>query len=184
MISSYKDFTIEVINDESYTHESVDNISSYNIEYGDGDSYNSSSKHGIRISKDGQEISSSIIYEVGGSTTIHERSYLIKNDSIFICCGSMIYSLTLPMLKLNWCKELDMATCFGIYEFENDFIIHGEVEISRLSENGTIKWTFSARDIFVSMNGKKEFEIIGDTIKLIDFGNYEYILDADGNEIK
>jgi hypothetical protein len=184
MISCYKDFTIEVINDGSYTHGSADNISSYEIEYYDGDSSHTSSKHGIRISKDDEEISSAIICVGGGMTGIHKQAYIIKGDSIFICCGSMIYSLSLPILNLNWCKELDMATCFGIYEFENDFIIHGEVEISRLTETGDIKWQFSGRDIFVTLDGKKEFEIIGDTIKLIDFENYEYILDANGKEIK
>jgi len=184
MTSTYKEFTIEVTNDDRYTTGSADNYPSYHYQYlSDIESW-FSAKHGIRVAKDETEIASAIICETyGGSTTIHKRSYVLKDDAIFICCGAKIYSLQLPTLQLNWNKELDTATCFGIYEFENDFLIHGEMEISRLSADGVIKWKFSARDIFVSINGKKEFEIIGDKIKLIDFEDYEYTLNADGEVI-
>ena len=184
MATDYKDFRIEVFDDESYTPNSTDNINSYKIEYIESNDEFGINQHGIRIFKDETEISSAIICEHGGGTGTHKNSYLIKDNSIRICCGFMIYSLNIPILELDWKKQLDMATCFGIYEFEDDYIIHGELEISRLTKSGDIKWQFSGRDIFVNINGKKEFEIIGKTIKLIDFGNYEYVIDENGKEIK
>lgn len=185
MVSYYKDFIVEIIDEPNYSFGSVDNSFVYDIEYFDKMyTYEFGSKHGIRISCNGEKIRSAIISGHGGQTGIHVKSYSIKNDAIFICCGSSIYSLTIPSLKLNWTKELDMVTCFGIYEFENDFIIHGEIDISRLTPGGDIKWQFSGRDIFVNIENKKEFEIAGDVIKLTDFGNFTYILDGNGKEIK
>lgn len=184
MVTDYEDFKIEVFNDESYTPGSSDNITSYNIEYIDNKDEFRINQHGIRVFENAVEISSAVIGGHGGGTTVHKNSYIIKNYSILICCGSMVYSLSIPTLKLNWKKQLDMATCFGIYEFDDDFIIHGEVEISRLTKNGEIKWQFSSRDIFVTLDEKRSFDIVGKTIKLIDFENYEYVIDGNGKEIK
>jgi hypothetical protein len=183
MIIHYKDFTVNIINENNYTFDSADNVLPYEAEYGSLNHLHSN-KHGIRILRDEHEISSAIICANGVGTSVHETSFIIKNDSLYICCGEQIFSLNIPSLTLNWNKEVDTATCFEIYEFENDFIIHGELEITRLTETGEIKWHFSARDIFVNINGKKEFEIIGNTIKLVDWGNYEYILDGDGKEVQ
>jgi len=185
MTTHYKNFKIEIINEPDYTPGSADNLITYALVYPDKTSdYRNLSKHGIRIMQDGKEISSALISAGGGFTGIHEKSFLIKNDTLFICCGSEVYSLEIPSLKLNWNKEIDTATCFEIYEFEDDFIVHGEVEISRVTNSGTIKWQFSGRDIFVSVNGKKEFEITGNTIKLTDFQNFQYALNSDGKQIK
>lgn len=184
MVTVYKDFRIEVFNDESYKPGSSDNITSYNIEYIDNKDEYIINQHGIRVFENKIEISNAIIRGQGAGTGIHRNSYVIKDDYILICCGSMVYSLSIPTLKLNWKKQLDMATCFGIYEFDDDFIIHGEVEISRLTKNGEIKWQFSSRDIFVTLDEKRSFDIVGKTIKLIDFENYEYVIDGNGKEIK
>jgi len=182
MITNYKDYTIEVINDSEHTVGNVDNLRNYSKVYTSNLSHENC-KHGIIIKQNDEIISSAIICEIGISMRILENSFLIKNDSIFICCERKIYSLAIPELNLNWSIECDLATCFGIHEFEDDFIIHGETEISRLTERGLIKWQFNGRDIFVTMDGQKDFEIIGNTIKLKDFENNDYILNGNGNEI-
>ncbi|MCQ6957984.1 hypothetical protein [Mucilaginibacter aquariorum] len=141
------------------------------------------SKYGVRVIKNDTETSSALVCSDGLSTTVHPTSYVIKNDIIFLCCGRHVYALDIPVLQLKWFKELDPATCIEIYSFEDGFIIHGEISISRVTLAGEIKWEFSARDIFVNLNGHKEFEITGGQIKLVDFENYEYILDANGKVI-
>ena len=184
MISHYKDFEIQVDDDLSYTHNSADNIMSYDKAYIDDDKYyQPNSKHGIRVFENETLISSAIICESGGITSIHDRLFVVFGDAIFICCSDTVYALTIPHLELKWRKKLDSATCFEIYSFEGDLIVHGEISISRVTPEGEIKWEFSARDIFVNLNGHKEFEIIGGQIKLVDFENYEYILDANGEVI-
>jgi hypothetical protein len=184
MICYYKDFEIEVANESDYTPGSADNVRSYNILHTNNtDIYTATAKHGIIVRKDEIEVANAIVIGTGGATGVYENSYLVKNDAIQICCANLIYSLNIPDLSLKWTAEPDIATCFSIYNFQDDFIIHGEIEISRLTEKGIILWTFSGRDIFVNVNGKKEFEIIGDTIRLVDFQDYEYVLDANGKEL-
>jgi hypothetical protein len=150
----YLDFRIEIVDDPIYSLNSTDNISNYDQEYFDDKPYSdrnySNSKHGIRVFKNDLELSSAIICEVGGATTIHENSCLIKDGLLFICCSDKIYALSLPDLKLKWKKRLDPATCFGIYSFQGDLVVHGELQITRVDINGIEKWSFGARDIFVT----------------------------------
>ena len=46
-------------------------------------------------------------------------------------------------------------TNFTIYKFKDDFIIHGELEIFRITKLGDIKWSFSGKDIWVNIEGKQ-----------------------------
>lgn len=177
---AYLDFKIIIRDDHQY---SPDSIVSYSHIYTESSDYRPNSNYAILVYKKDKLFSSAIIIETGGATIIHDKSFLVKNDTMFICCGNMVYALKLPNLSLKWKEKLDDATCFGICEFHGDLVVHGEVEISRLGLNGKIKWQFSARDIFVTLDGRNAFEIIGDTINLLDFEGYEYHLDSDGNEI-
>lgn len=183
----YNDYIIDLINDDNFTLNSTDNITSYLIEYFDGtnmeDRFYPTSKYGIRIIKDDLEINSAIICEIGTGTTIHKNSFVINNDNLMICCADKVYSIGLPDLKLNWKNRIDPATCFGIYKFEDDFIVHGELEISRINIKGEIKWQFGARDIFVLPDGSRAFSIIDNKIHIKDWENNEYILDSNGMEI-
>src|SRR5690349_7838007 len=87
-----------------------------------------------------------------------------------LCCYSN------PGNDLIWKVKADHDTFFGIYPLENDFIIHGEINIYRIDENGNIKWEWAGRDIWVTINGMSPFEMKKDHIILQDFGNYIYEL--------
>ncbi|MBC3847035.1 hypothetical protein H8K90_11635 [Winogradskyella echinorum] len=142
--------------------------------------YQPSSKYGIRITENDFEKCSVLLLESGGTTEISENSFLIKNDRIYICCSDQIYSLNLADLSANWRKQYDVATCFGIYEFDEDFIVHGEIQVSRIDKNGNTKWNFSTSDIFVNPDGKTEFKIVENRIELIDWEGYKYRLNGEG----
>jgi hypothetical protein len=183
----YKDFTIEIIDDSYYTLNSSDNIVSYDLEYFEGktntDRVYPTSKHGIRISKDQVELRSAIICELGGFTTIHNNSFIVANDAILICCCEKIYSLSIPELQLNWKKRFDPSTCFAIYSFQTDYIIHGELQITRIDREGNEKWKFLGRDIWVTKEGKESIHLKNNTIELMDWVGYAYELDADGKVV-
>jgi len=182
-----KQYIIKIENLPNYTLNSQDNIQEFKLQYFNGsqneDRFYPTSKHGIRIFENDEEINSAIICEVGGATGIHTNSFLIEEDNILICCCDKVYSLKIPDLSINWAKRLDPATCFGIYKFKGDLIIHGELQISRIDFQGNQKWKFGARDIFVTPDGEESFKIVGEIIKLKDWEGYEYILDESGNEI-
>lgn len=180
-MTSYKEFEIEVLNEPDYEPESVEDSNRYAAVHSDPeDTYRPNSKHGIRVSHDGAEIASAIVLGYAGATGIGENSYVVTDDVILICCSNQVYALALPELSLRWSKQLDFATCFGVYEFEDDFIIHGEVDISRITINGDIKWQFSGADIFVNLDGELSFDIVDREIKLIDFLGNKYTLNGDG----
>ena len=182
MISEYKSFVVEIADETNYGSGPADNLNSHDTIY-DADSNIYQTKHSLSVFENNEKISSVLITGNAGGTTIHKQSFVIKNDEILICCSEMVYSFKLPKLTLNWSKAFDQATNFEIYTFKNDFIIHGEMSIFNVTSTGEVKWEFSARDIFVNLNGHKAFEIIGEQIKIIDFENYEYILDANGQVI-
>jgi hypothetical protein len=56
---SFKEYTIDIIDDSNYTLNSADNVIFYDIEYFDGmtntDRVYPTSKHGVRVNKDEDE---------------------------------------------------------------------------------------------------------------------------------
>ena len=184
MTVKYKDYSIDIVDDQTYSTNSADNLSHYNKIYFDGsinqDRFYPTSKHAIRIMQHDQELSSAIICEVGGGTTVHDKSFIIFDNSLYICCCDNVYSLKLPDLSINWSKRLDPATCLGIYSFDNNFIIHGELTISYIDKDGNVKWDFGARDIFVTQDGTDSIIFQSDKILLKDWGGYKYTLDKNG----
>jgi hypothetical protein len=184
MTTRFKEYTVDIIDDPTFNPGSADNLIGYETVYFDNTEYQPTSKHGIRVTKEGQSIGSAIICETGGATGIHDNSFLITADDLLICCCSTVYSFKLPLLTLNWKKELDPATCFAIYPFKDDFIIHGELEIKRINRAGNVKWDFSAKDIFVTQDGKEAVRLIGDRIEVTDWDGDKYILNVDGQVTK
>ena len=102
-----------------------------------------------------------------------------------ICCSSQIFNLSIPNLNLNWQTKADGATCFEIFELNQDFIIHGELEISRISKEGRIIWQRCGADIFTTIEGKEEnFKLTDKFIFATDWGNRNYQFDFEGNGIE
>lgn len=177
----YKDLTIEVIDEPTYTFGSSDNIFNYSKHYfGDGGTEYPTSKHGIRIYNDDQIIESCIIIGSGGATGIHQNSSLIDKDQLLLCCCNTIFCLTLEDLDLKWKVQADQATCFQIFQQQDDYIIHGELQVTKLDREGNQKWEFGGADIFVSIDNEQEFKLEPDGILLTDFAKTKYKIDFDG----
>lgn len=183
---NYKNFEIEVFDNPDYILNSTDNLRQYKKVYFEEQQENLSyaSKHAIIIKEFEIEISSSIICEVGGATGIHDNSFIIEDDKIWICACNKIYCLEIPSLELIWQKEFDSFTNFYIYKLEEDFIVHGELEIFRITKEGEIIWSFGGRDIWVNIEGKTELIIEKNAIRLFDFESNEYLIDFDGKQIE
>lgn len=184
---SYNDYKISITRDENFTINSTDNITSYQNVYYTGndndDRYFSTIKIAIKIYENSIELANALICEIGTYSGLTEKTCYIENNKIWICISDQIYCFEIPSLKLNWNKRIDYATNFTINKFEDDFIIHGEVEIVRIKKSGEIVWRFGGRDIWVNLNGKKEFVMEKDKICLIDFENNKYFINYNGVEI-
>lgn len=176
MTTKFRDYTVDIIDEPGFSPGSTDNLFKYDHVYYDEAEFQPTSKHGIKVTKSGQSISSAIICETAGATGIC--------NNLLVCCCDTVYSFRLPELTLNWKKELDLATCFGIFSFKDDFIIHGELAITRVASNGEIKWSFSAKDIFVKQDGTESLRLTNDRIEVIDWEGDKYVLDEQGQLTK
>lgn len=180
----YKGLTIEVLDEPTYKFGSADNNFTYSKHYfGDGATKYPTSKHGIKIYQEDQIIDSCIVIGSGGATGIHQNSSILDNEKLLISCCDTIFCLTLPSLELKWKTQADQATCFQIFKQQDDYIVHGELQVAKLDKDGKIKWEFGGTNIFVSIDNEEEFKIENDGILLTDFGKTKYKIDFDGNLI-
>lgn len=180
----YKDLTIEVLDEPTYKFGSADNNFVYSKTYfGDNAEQYPTSKHGIKIYRDDQMIDSCIIIGSGGATDVIQNSSLLDGDQLLLCCCDTVYSLTIPDLELKWKTQADQITCFQIFKHQNDYLIHGELQVTRIDKNGVKMWEFTGADIFVTADNEQEFVIEQDGILLTDFSGRTYKIDFDGKLI-
>lgn len=114
----------------------------------------------------------------------NSQSVKIENNNLILSLGLTFISIDLNEIVLNWKLEPDIAEVFEFYDLDNDYLLRGEVGIHRIDISGQVKWTFSATDIWVNMEGKAEVEIAKSSIKLLDFNSDHYEIDFNGKEIK
>jgi hypothetical protein len=182
-IYEYKGLTIEVSDDAMYQVDSADNKFKYSKHYfNDGAQDYPVSKHSIKIFKDDELLNDCIVIGSGGTTGIHAESSLINDDEILLCCCDTIICLSLLDLEVKWSTKSDEATCFGIYNLNEHYIVHGEIAISKLDKSGNKIWQFGGSDIFVSFDDDA-FKLNIDNIELKDFYGVKYKIDFDGNVI-
>ena len=138
----------------------------------------------VRICKDKEILKTVLLGSDGGGTVVHETSFIIEQDRVVMCCYDSIFCLSIADLKLLWKTQADSVTCFEIYKYKDSYIIHGELEISRLGRDGTILWQQSGADIFTTLEGGKDDLLITENyILATDWDNRKYKFDFDGNVI-
>lgn len=101
----------------------------------------------------------------------------------------------LTILQDDIVIQMDMASCcvikykkidtfsnlWHIYQFNDAFIVHGEIEIIRLNKYLEVVWSFSGSDIFVTIDIPHEaFQMCDDRIKLYDFNGNYYEINYEG----
>lgn len=177
-------YHIELVNESDYNPDSNDNMNTYSNDYLTESKFRLSTKIGIKVYENGTELNSAIIGAEGGATGLHKTSQIIESKRILICCSDSVFCLELPTLNLNWKTKVDEATAFEIFKIANGFIIHGELEITRIDDNGKIIWQNGGADIFVSQGGNGEFEVRADFVKATDWGNRIYKWNLNGVEIE
>jgi hypothetical protein len=174
---------IALMDEPLYTPGSADNLRSYSREYKLTDAGSRpSSRHALVLRDDDTSAQSVILLAGGGVTGLHEHSALILGDTCFVAVGDTLCSLALPSLELLWHRQVDTATCFGVYYSAKHhcLISHGELEIARLSLSGEVAWSSGGADIF-----SEGFELHPDYIEAVDFNRMVYRMDiATGASMK
>jgi outer membrane protein assembly factor BamB len=176
-------YRIDIYADQTFTEGSADNVNQYDLVYFDKSEYHFPSVFGIKMFQDDTLMKSAVIGSNGGGTGIHNTSTIIENNRVLVCCSDSIFCLSIPDLTLLWRTQADQATCFEIYKYQDSYIIHGELEISRLDKDGKILWQQSGADIFTTLDGKDSFIITDNYILVTDWGNRKYKFDFNGQSI-
>jgi outer membrane protein assembly factor BamB len=187
-IEHFQNKRIEIFEDKTYEYNSNNNLNKYSFEYlseiieNDGfDNY--SSKFGIVVKENYKIINSAIILASGGyAGPPGEGRYVIEDNFLIICCGDTLFSISLSELKLNWKVKIDDVTAFDINKMNNDYIIRGELAISRINKDGKIIWQKYGSDIFVRIDDKFYFEIIDNNIFTISWDGRKYKFNYDDGE--
>ena len=175
------EFEIELFKDELYSFNSADNVHQYDFIYISDEEY-STTQIGIKTYQAGSLLKSALISASGGGTGIHQTSFICEEEILTICCCDSVFCLSLPYLSLLWKTKADLATCFQIFKLGTGYIVHGEVEISRLASDGQIIWQQSGADIFTTFNYVNDSFVISDNyIIATDWGYRKYKFDLDGN---
>lgn len=177
----YRDFEIEIFNETLYAPNSRDNSKEYKHVYEDRhyEDYIYLTRHSIHILRDEEVLTSALLISSGGTTGIHETFSLIDDNKFLICCAHTIFCLALPDLDLLWHTKADSATCFEIFNYQDGYIVHGELEISRLDKHGSLIWQFGGTDIFVTTNRYGDFEVKGSLIIAKNWDGLEYTVDIE-----
>ena len=142
---------MELLDESDYHPDS--NLNKYLKNYLMESDFKLPTKIGIKILENGIELNSAIIGAEGGATGLHKTSQIVESNRILICCCDSVFCLEVPNLNLNWKTKVDTTSAFEIFKIENGFIIHGELEITRIDNDGKIIWQHGGADIFVSQNG-------------------------------
>lgn len=115
----------------------------------------------------------------GAPSRIGGRDAVCVQNNLMVIVGSFVICLSPDLQTLLWQRRCDFASCFGIYMLpsEQELIVHGECDITKLTANGEIVWQASGRDIFTG-----PFSLTSDAVFATDFYGAKYELRlADGD---
>ncbi len=176
-------YKITIDSDPTYRFGSADNINDYDLIHFPESEFRFTSVYGIKVFKDEVLIKSAVIGADGGATGIYENSAIIESDRLVICCSDSIFCLSIPDLNLIWKTKADIFTCFEIFKRQDNYIVHGELEITMIDRNGKVLWRQSGADIFVTPDGRDSFIMTDEYILATDWENNKYKFDFNGQII-
>ena len=175
-------YDICIEEDNTYTINSADN-KKYDYTYNPNDLTNNSfvKIFSLTINSNIQEIRVAIIGDFYSSS---EDCAILVDNNLTILQNDTILRIDASTGQLVCFKNIDtLGVNFSIYQVESGYIIYGEIEIIMLDFDFEVKWKFSARDIFVTLDNTKAFELCNDRIKLLDFEKNYYEIDFNGKLI-
>ncbi len=174
-------YIVTIDSKSAYVKGTTNNLYNYDADYWEDRGY-ADTLYDVAISLADRVLKRIVIGAGGGSTTIHDTSHILEPNRLTICCGDTVFCLSIPDLSLLWRVKADSATCFEIYKHKADYIVHGELEISRVSYDGRLIWQQGGADIFTNISsGGEDFFITDEYIFATDWNGKQYKFDFDGN---
>jgi hypothetical protein len=158
---------IRVVNEPTYSFGSPDNARRYPLEIELAPGSRPTSIHGVLL----DEVAVAVFSNGGGASAVHDHSALLMDSLLYLAIGDSVACLDLQASKMIWSVQVDSATCFGIYydDARRALISHGELEIARLTADGSILWQASGADVF-----SEAFALRPEFIEAVDFNQRAY----------
>lgn len=168
--------TVEMQDESEYSFGSTDNVRQYSHELLLGKVYRPTSIHGLVCIEAGERRGSVVLGVGGGATGVHGHSVALLETRCYVAVGDEIVCLAVPELSLLWHVQADQVTCFGVYldASASFLIVHGEMEISKLSLDGEKIWGYGGRDIFTG-----DLTLTSGSVLVTDFDGQQYSIDLE-----
>jgi len=137
---------VKIVNEPTYSFDSADNVRSYLFSENLCSKSSPVSVHGVLL----DEEPLAVFGAAGGATGVHRHSAFWLNECLYLAICDTVVCMGLRPFEVLWSLRVDSATCFGIYFHAetNSLLSHGELEITRFTEAGTILWQSGGHDIF------------------------------------
>lgn len=142
--TQYGDVTI--VDEPAYTFGSADNVRRYAWEQNFYGGRRPVSVHGVLLN--GAPLF--VFGGSGGATGVHAHSVLWLIDRLYLAVGCDVVCLSFQPPQILWSLRVDIATCLGVHYHPatNSLISHGELQVVRFREDGTIQWDSGGYEIF------------------------------------
>ena len=167
-------FVLRLFDDPAFSPAAMEEIRAGGREYSFCEGHQVSSRYGVSCREANGSVRTCVLLAAGGASKVGSHSAVIAGDRCFVAVGDRLCSLALPSLRLDWSKQVDSATCFGVYYSpDHDCLFsHGELEIVRVSLAGDIAWSAMGKDIF-----SEGFRLTPDFAEAVDFNGQVYHFD-------
>lgn len=167
---------VTIVDEPTYTFGSADNVRPYACAKNLSGGSRPVSVHGILLN----EAPLLVVGGSGGATGVHSHSALWLNNRLYVAVCDNVVCMSLQPPEILWSLRVDDATCFGIHFHQetNSLISHGELDVARFREDGTIQWRSGGYDIFTG-----RFSLAPGFIEAEDFyGNLHRFLYPNGKD--
>lgn len=159
-----------VIRDElSYKPNSADNMRRYDREFLLGPDLGRAV--GVEVHREGRRVRSAAMVTWVGVPAADEARALVRGDLLILALGPYVNAFGIPGLEPRWETHADPACVFALHPLAeaDDLIVHGELSISRLRLDGTVRWSQGGADIFTG-----GFAIGEDVVEATDWNDDVY----------
>jgi hypothetical protein len=166
---------IELINEPTYAFGSMDNARRYGFSKHLDSKFGPTSIHGVILN--GEPLA--VLGDSGGCSGVHAHSAIVLDGILFLAIGRHVVCLRPAPFEFRWALQTDPTTCFGVHYnvAHHALVSHGELEIARFTEEGSLLWSESGADIF-----SEGFALGPQFVEVRDFEGRSYRFNyADGN---
>jgi hypothetical protein len=113
-----------------------------------------------------------VLIRAFGFSSGRAHSGVLLDNLLLVAVGNRVCGLEVPSLAVKWHVEVDLSSVFGVHAVPGsgtDIIVHGELDLLRMTQSGEILWRSGGKDILTG-----DLQIVGDNIEISDFEEDKY----------